>query len=325
MIAARCNEYGDPSLLRLAEVPIPIAKDDEIRIRVVTTTVTSGDARIRALRLPRGFGWMGRPVFGFRRPRRPILGTELAGIVDQVGQKVSNFAIGDEVFAYVGMSMGAHAEYISLKASAAIARKPHNLTWNETAALSFGGSTALDFFRRAELTAGESLLVNGASGSVGSAAVQIAKTRGALVHGVCSSRNAELVRALGCDAAIDYNATNVATLPYHYDAILDTVGNLPYELARPLLKPKGRLMAVLATLPEMLRAPWQSRTTGHAVITGPSGENAENLAELARLATHNQYRPVIDEIYPFAFIAEAHRRVDSGRKRGNVVVQISEP
>lgn len=325
MIAALCKAYGDPDLLRLAEVPTPVAKDDEIRVRVVTTTVTSGDARIRALRLPRGFGWMGRPIFGMRSPRQPILGTELAGIVDQVGSQVQNFAVGDEVFAYVGVSVGAHAEYRTLKATAAIARKPTSLTWNETACLSFGGSTALDFFRRAHLKPGETVLVNGASGSVGSAAIQIAKARGALVHAVCSARNTELVRTLGSDVTIDYKTTKLTSLPTRYDAILDTVGNLPYPVARHLLKPQGRLMAVLATLPELLRAPWQSQATGHKVVAGPSGESASLLSELARLANQGKYRPVVDEIYPFAFIADAHRRVDTGRKRGNVVVQVSEP
>lgn len=325
MIAAFCNAYGDPDLLRLAEVPTPVAKENEIRIRVVATTVTSGDARIRSLRMPRGFGWISRPVFGFSRPRQPILGTELAGIVDQVGKNVSNFAIGDEVFAYAGLSMACHAEYRTLKSTTAIARKPTNITWNESAALSFGGTTALDFFRRGNLKSGETLMVNGSSGSVGSAAIQIAKARGAIVHAVCSARNLELVKTLGADLAIDYKSCDLATLPYRYDAILDTVGNMPYRRSNSLLKPGGRLLGVMATLPEILRSPYDSRVSSHRVIVGPAPENPADLAELARLATRNQYRPMIDEIYPLAFIAEAHRRVDSGRKRGNVVVQVSEP
>lgn len=325
MIAAFCNAYGDPDLLRLAEVPTPIAKDDEVRIRVVTTTVTSGDARIRSRRMPKGFGWISRPVFGFSRPRQPILGTELAGIVDQVGKNVANFAVGDEVFAYVGLSMACHAQYRTLKSTEAIARKPTNLTWNESAAMSFGGSTALDFFRRGNLKSGETLLVNGGSGSVGSAAIQIAKTRGAIVHAACSARNLELVRTLGADLAIDYRSIDLPTLAYRYDAILDTVGNMPYGRASDLLAPGGRLLAVLATLPQMLRAPYQSLVSQHRVIVGSAEENPADLAELSRMASRNQYRPVIDEIFPLPMIAEAHRRVDSGRKRGNVIVQVSEP
>lgn len=325
MIAAFCTTYGDPELLRLAEVPTPNAKADEIRIRVVTTTVSSGDARVRALRLPKGFGWMGRPLFGFVRPRQPILGTDLAGIVDQVGDRAEGFSVGDEVFAQVGFSMGCHAEYRTLKASAAIARKPANLTWNETAAMPFGGTTALEFLRRARLKAGEILLVNGASGSVGSAAIQIAKAQGILVHGVCSARNTTLVQTLGCDAVIDSHNTNLESLPHRYDAILDTVGNLPYPRARGLLAQHGRLLSVAATLPQMLLAPWQTTKRGHSVVVGTPKQTAADLSELARLALRNQYRPVIDEIYPLAFIAEAHRRVDKGHKRGNVVVQVSEP
>ena len=171
MKAAIYRRYGSPDVIELADVPMPVPKDHEVLIRVYATTVTSGDWRVRSLELPRGFGWMGRMIFGFSTPRQPILGTELSGVIESVGSAVTMFKPGDAVFAFTGASMGCHAEYKCLSQTAAIAHKPANLSFAEAAALSFGGTTALDFFRRGQLKSGERVLINGASGGVGSAAV----------------------------------------------------------------------------------------------------------------------------------------------------------
>jgi len=190
--------YGPPEVLQLKEVDKPTPKDNEVLIRTHATTATSGDWRARSLHMPVGFGLIGRLVFGISRPRKPILGTELAGEIESVGKDVKKFKVGDQVFAFSGAGMGCYADYKCMPEDGAVALKPRNLTYDEAAAMSFGGTTALDFFRRGKLQRGERVLVNGASGGVGTAAVQLAKHFAADVTGVCGTANVELVRSLGC-------------------------------------------------------------------------------------------------------------------------------
>jgi NADPH:quinone reductase-like Zn-dependent oxidoreductase len=191
------EKYGPPEVLQLKEVEKPTPENNEVLIRTRATTVTSGDWRVRSLNVPVGFGLITRLVFGVSRPRQPILGTELSGVVESVGKDVKNFKVGDQVFAFSDAAMGCYAEYKCMPQDGAIALKPSNLIYDEAAALSFGGTTALDFLRRGKLQSGEKVLINGASGGVGTAAVQLAKHFGADVTAVCSSSNAELVRSLG--------------------------------------------------------------------------------------------------------------------------------
>lgn len=323
MKAAVYRRYGSPEVIEIVEVPRPVPKDDEVLVRVRATTVTSGDWRVRSLELPRGFGWMGRLIFGLPAPRQPILGTELAGVIEAVGSAVTQFQPGDEVFAFTGMSMGCHAEYTCVRQSAAIAKKPESLSFEQTAALSFGGTTALSFFQRAGLKAGERVLINGASGAVGSAAVQLGKHFGAHVTAVCSSVNRELVRSIGADEVIDYTSTDFAKNGQTYDVIMDTVGNAPFARCKNSLTPNGRLLLVLAELSAILGAPWVALTTRQRVIAGPAPERAEDLRRLAELADAGEFRPVIDRHIAFEQIVEAHRLVDSGRKKGSVVVTLA--
>lgn len=316
------TRYGSPDVLQLEERPRPIPKDDEVLIRVHATTVTSGDRRVRSLDVPYGFGLLSRFVFGVSGPRQTILGTELAGEIVSIGERVNTFRQGDQVFAFTGARMGCYAEYKCMPANAAVAIKPANLSYDQAAAMSFGGTTALSFFRRAKLRSGERVLVNGASGGVGTAAVQLAKHFGAEVTGVCSTANVELVRSLGADRVIDYTRDDFTANGETYDLIVDTAGTAPYSRSGPSLEEGGRLLLVLGGLPDMLQIPWVSMTSNKTVIAGPASENAEDLRFLARLAEAGEFKPVIDRRYTFDQIPEAHRYVDTGRKKGNVVITL---
>ncbi len=322
MKAVVYERYGPPDVLELREVEKPTPKDNEVLIKIHATTVTSGDCRVRSLNVPVGFGLISRLVFGVRRPRRPILGTELAGEIEAVGKDVRTFKVGDQVFAFSDAGMGCHAEYKCMPEDGAVALKPSNLTYDEAAALSFGGTTALDFFRRGKLQSGERVLVNGASGGVGTAAVQLAKHFGADVTGVCSTANVELVRSLGATHVIDYTKEDFTRNGETYDVIMDTVGTAPFSRSKGSLKEGGRLLLVVAGLPAMLRIPWVSITSSKKIIAGPAAERADDLRFLAELAQAGTFRPVIDRCYPFEQMAEAHSYVDQGHKKGNVVITV---
>jgi len=301
------TEYGPPDVLQLKEVAKPTPKDNEVLIRTHATTVTSGDWRARSLDVPVGFGLISRLVFGILRPRQPILGTELAGDVESVGKDVNKFRVGDQVFASSGAGMGCHAEYKCMPEDGAVVLKPANLTYDEAAAIPFGGTTALDFFRRAKLQNGERVLVNGASGGVGTAAVQLAKHFGADVTGVCSTTNVELVKSLGASHVIDYTKEDFTENGEGYDIIVDTVGTAPFSRSKRSLKERGRLLLVLGGLPDILWMPWVSMTSSKKIIAGPATARVEDLRFLAELAEGGEFRPVIDRRYPLEQIAEAQR------------------
>jgi NADPH:quinone reductase-like Zn-dependent oxidoreductase len=240
--------------------------------------------------------------------------------VESVGTEVSKFKVGDVVFAFSDAAMGCYAQYKCMPQDGAVALKPPNLSFDEAAALSFGGSTALSFFRRAKLQRGQSVLINGASGGVGTAAVQLAKHFGAEVTGVCSAANGELVRSLGAHHVIDYTKADFTENGVTYDVIMDTVGKAAFSRCKLSLKPGGRLLMVLGDLPQMLQIPWVSLTSNKKIIAGPASASAEDLRFLARLAAAGEFKPVIDRRFPFEQMVQAHRYVDTGRKKGNVIV-----
>lgn len=324
MKAILYQQYGPPDVLQMADIAKPIPKPNEILIKTYATTVTSGDWRVRSLTVPAGFGWMTRLVFGVSRPRQPILGSELAGVVESVGAAVSRFKVGDAVFAFSDARMGCYAEYKCMPQDGAVACKPPGLSYGEAAALSFGGTTALDFLRRAKLQRGESVLINGASGAVGAAAVQLARHFGAHVTAVCGTANMAWVRALGASQVIDYTQEDFTQNGQTYHVIMDTVGTAPFSRCQASLRDGGRLLLVLAGLADMLHAPWASLTSGKKVIAGPVSVRAEDLPLLAELAATGAFKAVIDRRYPFEQMVEAHRYVDSGRKKGNVVVMLGD-
>ncbi|TVR68886.1 MAG: NAD(P)-dependent alcohol dehydrogenase [Sphaerobacteraceae bacterium] len=322
MRAAIYTEYGPPEVIQVKEVEKPVPGDKEVLIRINATTITAGDWRARSLILPGGFGPVGRLIFGFRGPRQPVLGTELAGEIESVGKDVSRFKIGDQVFAYTSAHMGSHAEYRCMPEDGSVVLKPSNLSYGESAALSFGGTTALDFFRRGPLRKGEKVLVIGASGGVGTAAVQLARHFGAEVTGVASTANVELVRGLGAQHVIDYTSEDFTLNGERYDVIVDTAGTAPYSRSKNSLRKGGRLLLVLGTLTDLLTAPFISMTSDKKIVAGPATGRAEDLRFLAELAEAGEFRPVIDRCYPLDQIVDAHRYVDTGRKRGNVVIEI---
>lgn len=317
------ERYGPPEVLQLKEVKKPTPKNHELLIKIHATTVTSGDWRVRSLTVPAGFGLIMRMVFGISRPKQPILGTELAGEVESVGKDVSQFEVGDQVFAYSDTGMGCYAEYKCMPEDGAVALKPPNLSYDEAAAMSFGGTTALDFFRRGKLQSGERVLVIGASGGVGTAAVQLAKHFGADVTGLCSTANVELVKSQGARLVIDYTKTDFTKNGQIYDIIIDTTGTAPYSRCKASLRKGGRLLMVLGGLPDMLQIPWVWMTSNKKVIAGPAAGRADDLRFLAKLAKTGEFKPVIDRRYPFEQIVEAHRYVDTGRKKGNVIITLA--
>jgi NADPH:quinone reductase-like Zn-dependent oxidoreductase len=298
-----CEQYGPPEVLHLVDVAKPIPAAHGVLIQVRATTVSFGDWRVRSLEVPAGFGLITRLVFGFSKPRQPILGSELAGVVEAVGGEVSRFKVGDQVVAFSDTAMGCHAEYVCLHEDGLLALKPSKLSFSEAAALCFGGTTALAFLRKAKVQPGERVLINGASGSVGTAAVQLARHLGAEVIGVCSEANLELVRSLGAGQVIDYQQTDFSQIGDTYDVIIDTAGTATFARSRDCLRPGGRLVLVQAGLGAMLRSIWQTFSSDKTVIAGPVSVRA------------GAYKPVIDRHYPLDQIVAAHRYVDSGRKK----------
>jgi NADPH:quinone reductase-like Zn-dependent oxidoreductase len=321
MRAAVFDRYGPPDVVRIADVPTPEPRADEVLVRVAAVAVTSGDARIRGARFPAGFGFFARLVFGIVRPRRRILGSSFSGVVETVGSRVDGWSPGDEVCGMTGTKMGAHAEHVAV-AARRIVRKPPGVTHDDAAGVLFGGTTALFFLRdKAAVGAGTSVLVNGASGAVGTNAVQLAKHLGATVTGVTGPSNAALVTELGADRIIDHTTDDLAvdlpasaaTTVDRFDVVLDTVGNLSIASGRRLLSPKGVLVLAVASLGETIRA----RGT---VVAGSAPERADDFAFLLGLVADGTLAVVHDDAFDLDHIVEAHRSVDSGHKRGNVVV-----
>jgi NADPH:quinone reductase-like Zn-dependent oxidoreductase len=309
--AAVVERYGPPEVVSVVDVPDPVAGKGQVLVRVHATTLNSGDARIRGFRLPRGFALPGRLALGLRRPRRAVLGVVYSGVVEAVGPGVGGVAVGDEVCGMTGARMGAHAELVAVRADRLCA-KPAGVSHEQAAAILFGGSTARHFLRDL-VGPGKRVLVNGASGAVGSAAVQLARLAGSHVTAVCSDRNADLVRSLGAEEVVDHARHRVAELPGRYDVVLDTVGNLDRRSGRRLLAADGVLVLVAAGLADTVLARGDVRA-------GVSSEDPENFAWWLERMAAGELRAVVDRTLPLSEIVEAHRIVDSGRKVGNLVL-----
>lgn len=313
MRAAVVTRYGPPEVVVIEEAPIPEPRAGEVLVRIAATAVTAADSRLRAARFPPGFGAFARPAMGFRRPRARILGNCLSGTVERVGPGVTDYAPGDEVAGMTGSRMRAHAEF-ALAPVRSLARKPAAVAHADAAGILFGGTTALYFLRdRAKVAAGEEVLVNGASGAVGSAAVQLARHSGGIATAVTRARNRELVLRLGAAHAIDYAATPVATLADRFDIVFDAVGNVSRADGIRLLADHGRLVLAVAGLVDTVRA-------GGRVIAGPAPERAEDIALLLGLVASGDLDPVTEVAGGLEALPEAHRVVDSGRKVGSLVV-----
>jgi NADPH:quinone reductase-like Zn-dependent oxidoreductase len=313
MRAALVHRYGHPEVVRVEEVPRPQPRAGQALVRVVAVAVTSADARIRGARFPAGFGAPARLVFGVRRPRRPVLGSSFSGVVEAVGDGVDGVRPGDEVCGMTGLTLGAHAEHLTVATERLVA-KPGGVAHDDAAGVSFGGTTALHFLRdRTDVGPGSSVLVNGASGAIGTNAVQLATHLGATVTGVTSARNAALVTELGASRVLDHTTQDITALSERYDVVLDTVGNLSIPTGRRLLRDGGVLVLAVASLSETLRARGD-------IVAGSAPERAEDIRSLLDLVADGQLRVVIGRRFDLDDIVEAHRLVDSGRKVGNLIV-----
>ena len=308
------DRFGGPAVVRVADVPTPTPGRNEVLVRVVAAAVNSSDARIRGRRFPRGFGAVAPLIFGIRRPRRTVLGGTLAGVVAEVGDRVTGWARGDEVVGTTGLALGAHAEFVRVPADRLVA-KPAGVSFEDAAGVVFGGLTALYFLRDlAEVKAGQSVLVVGASGAVGTNAVQLARLSGATVTGVTSAANAGLVRGLGAERVIDYGTTDIATLDDRFDVVLDAVGVLDRHTGRRLLAPGGKLLLAVASLADTVLARGNVRT-------GSAPERAPDLTHLLDLVDRGDLRVVLDSVLALDEAAAAHARVDSGHKVGNLLIR----
>ncbi|MGO4535296.1 NAD(P)-dependent alcohol dehydrogenase [Leifsonia sp. 2MCAF36] len=316
MRAAVAHTYGSPEVVQVERVPIPKLAPGRIMIRVVATPVTRGDTIQRAATFPSGMAVLGRLMTGLRGPRRPVLGAVFAGVVSALGAGVTDLSVGDRVAGVNGPEGGAHAEYVVAKAASCV-RIPDEVSAGEAAATLFGGTTATYFLERGGLRPGARVLINGGSGEVGVMALQITRLRGATVTGVASGKNTPLMRELGADEVIDYTENPLETHRQRYDLVLDTVGNLGPSDADRLLKEDGRLVLLRAGLNQMI-------ASGRRVVTGSSLGRADGAAELLESVRTKTLKPVIDRVFPLADVAAAHRRVDSLRKTGSVLIDISE-
>ena len=301
MKAIICTKYGPPNVLQLQNVEKPKPKKNEVLVKIHATSVSTGDCRIRGFNSPLLFWIPMRIILGFRKPRKPILGVELSGEIEDIGTDVTQFKKGDPVFALTELNLGGYAEYTCVHESGLIALKPTNVTYEEAAVIPFGGTSALHFLRKGQIKKGQRVLIYGASGSVGTAAVQLAKYFGATVTAICSSSNFDLVTALGADNVIDYMKEDFTKRCEHYDIIFDAVGKYKKSLCTDALMPNGKYVSVNGMMAKVSK---------------------EDMNLLKQLAETEKLKPVIDRTYRLEEIAEAHIYVEKGHKKGNVSITL---
>lgn len=322
------TKYGPPDVLELREVEKPAPKDNEVLIRIYATTVTAGDCEMRSLKLPIYLSLPMRLWRGLLKPRRnSILGTELAGEIEAVGKDVKHFQEGDQVFGSAGLGLGTNAEYICLpeepgEMEGGVARKPANMTYDEAATVPFGGRDALHFLRKGNIQSGQKILINGAGGSIGTFAIQLAKYFGAEVTAVDSTAKLDMLRSIGADHVIDYTREDFTEKGETYDVIFDVVGKISFSRSGRVLREKGTYL-LANPLPQILRAQWTKMTSSQKVIMETASGTIQDLVFLRELIEAGRIRTVIDRTYPLEQTAEAHRYVEKGGKKGNVVITVA--
>jgi NADPH:quinone reductase-like Zn-dependent oxidoreductase len=323
------TEYGPPDVLQLKEVATPTPQDNEVLIRIYATTVTAGDCEQRSLKLPFWLALPMRAYVGLQRPKRiTTLGMELAGEIEAVGNDVTRFRKGDQVFAATGfVRMGAYAEYICLPEEpedGALALKPANMTYEEAAAVPVGGLEALHFLRQVAIQSRQKVLINGAGGTIGTFAVQLAKYFGAEVTGVDSAGKLDMLRSIGADQVIDYTQEDFTQSGQTYDVILDVVSKSSFSGSVRSLKQNGRYLIANPGPSQMVRGRWTSRTSSKKVIFGAAHPKTEDLLFLKELIEAGKLTSVIDRCYPLEQIVEAHRYVETGQKQGHVIITVDQ-
>lgn len=324
MAAAVFDRFGGPDVISVNQVPTPQIGEMDVLVRVNASTVSAADHRVRARDLPKGMGLLAGPVVGWLRPRRTVLGMDFSGTVERVGSKVSLFRPGDDVVGLTGSAFGSHAQYLAIPETAAICRLPAGVSHHDAVALMFGGHTMSEVMRRRPIRTSESVLVNGASGAVGAAAVQVAKHAGATVTAVTSSSNHQFVRGLGADRVIDYRREDFASAGRIYDVVVDCVGNTPFSRGVQCIKPGGTLVSVaVSSLKELLFAGRNSQRSDITVIPINFEASKADVQFVLDLQMAGALTPVVDWTFAFDHIREAHERVDSGRKRGAIVLNLT--
>jgi NADPH:quinone reductase-like Zn-dependent oxidoreductase len=325
MKAVTYTRYGGPDVLHLADVPTPVPGDQEFLIRVRAAETTKADCEVRSFRYSVKWFWLPlRIAVGIRKPRRRILGMYLAGEVVSVGGRVTRFAPGDQVYGSTDLRLGAYGEYVVLPERASIGPKPRNMTFAEAAAVPLGGLNALHFMRRARIKPGEQVLINGAGGSIGAHAIQIAHSMGAQVTAVDHGMKENLVRRLGASDFIDYTTDDVATTGRRFDVIFDMVPGSPYRRLIGMLQPGGRYLNGNARLSVLARSVLTTRFTDKTVTVAFAPETKEALATLTEMIEAGTIQSLVDRVYPMAEVAAAHRRVETEQRLGAVVITIGE-
>ncbi|MDQ6985758.1 MAG: NAD(P)-dependent alcohol dehydrogenase [Candidatus Dojkabacteria bacterium] len=323
MKAVIINSYGDADVFQIQDISKTKISIDEVLIEVKSGSVTSGEARIRAINVPEGMSFFVRLMFGFKKPKYSILGSEFSGIITETGADVTEFNVGDKVFGYSSKS-GANAEFMKIKADNVIVKMSNNMSFEDAASIPFGFGAAHYFLTKAGVKSGDKVLINGASGSVGTAAVQLAKIFGAEVTGISTKKNHELISTLGADFVIDYKSEDFTKLEKKYDVILDTIGKLNFSDSKDSLVEKGKFVQMVGGLPFYLRMFISNIFNSKKIVSGVSNDTKEKLDYLKDLYERKMIKPVISKIYSLDEIVRAHEYVDSGHKIGNVVLKISE-
>jgi NADPH:quinone reductase-like Zn-dependent oxidoreductase len=319
------TKYGPPDELQLLEVEKPVPGDNEVLIKINATTVTTTDCNTRNFTfVPKSFMFFAKLMLGFKKPKINILGIDLAGEIEAIGKDVKLFKIGDQVFGSPGTKFGGHAEYVCVPENGALAIKPADLSWEKAAAISLAGNTALFFIRDlARIKPGQTILIHGASGAIGTYAVQLAKYYGAVVTGVCSAANEALVKSLGADNVIDYTKEDFTKSDERYDFVFGVVGKTTFVQCKVLLKPDGVYLENMMEVKDFLKVLWTSIAGGKKIKGGVSTERAENLKFFVELIESGKLIPVVDKVYPLERTAEAFKYVEQGHKKGNVVISVN--
>lgn len=318
MKAIELTKYGAPENLQMKEMEKPSPKDNEILIKIHATSVSSGDARMR-----RADPFIIRLIFGFKRPRKAVLGGVVAGEIESIGKKVTNYKPGDQVFGSTGMNFGAHAEYVAVREDAVLAPMPGNMNYEEAAAIPFAATASMHFLRIANIKQGQKILIYGASGALGTFAVQLAKNAGAEITAVCSTSNVALMRSLGADHVLDYTKEDFTRNGKKYDVIFDTIGKSSFRKALKSLNKNGYLLLASAGLGTMLRGAISSMFISKKIASGVIKETVEDMNFFKNEIEKGSLKAVIDRTFPLEQIAEAHAYVDTGHKKGNVVISIN--